>query len=227
VYIIIAGGGKVGRTLTKDLLELGHEVTLIEQDPMRYRILEEEFEHVVQLGDATEIFMLHQCGTPRADLVVAVTGDDEDNAIVCQIAREHYGIQRVIARVNDPRNQEAFDLLGIQPTVCATAAIKALIEHELPDHELVTLLNLKHENLEIAEVQIRSNSPSAGRAVRDIELPEGARLISVKRGGEAEIAVGSTVLEPGDQVFAILKPGLRSELKRALLASTPAAKLPA
>jgi trk system potassium uptake protein TrkA len=218
MYIIIAGGGKVGRNLTKDLLDLGNEVTLIEQNSQRYRDLEEEFEHVVQLGDATELYILERCGMARADLVVAVTGDDEDNAIVCQVAREEYGVDKVIARVNDPRNQEAFDLLGIAPTVCATQVIMSLIEHELPEHELVTLLTLRHENLEIAEVQISPESPSAGQLVRDIRLPEGARLISVKRGHEAEIAVGDTRLEPGDQVFVILKPGVQGELKRALLA---------
>jgi trk system potassium uptake protein TrkA len=218
MYLLIAGGGKVGRNLTRDLLEMGHEVTLVEQNPSRYRILEEEFEHVVQLGDATELYVLEQCGIARAELVVAVTGDDEDNIIVCQVAREEYGVDKTIARVNDPRNQEAFDLLGIAPTVSSTQMIMALIEHELPEHELVTLLNLRHENLEIAEVMISADSPVAGRMIRDIELPTGARLISVKRGNEAEIAIGTTTLEPGDQVFAILKPGLQHELKSALRA---------
>jgi trk system potassium uptake protein len=218
MYLIIAGGGKVGRNLTRDLLEMGHEVTLVEQNPSRYRILEEEFEHVVQLGDATELYVLETCGIARADLVVAVTGDDEDNIIVCQVSREEYGVEKTIARVNDPRNQEAFDLLGIAPTVSSTQMIMALIEHELPEHELVTLLNLRHENLEIAEVMISADSPVAGRLIRDIELPSGARLISVKRGNEAEIAIGTTRLEPGDQVFAILKPGLQHELKSALRA---------
>jgi trk system potassium uptake protein TrkA len=219
MYILIVGGGKVGRNLTSDLLEMGHEVTLVEQNPTRYRMLEEEFEHVVILGDATELYVLEMCGIQRADLVVAVTGDDEDNAIVCQVAREEYGIEKCIARVNDPRNQEAFDLLGIAPTVCATQMIKSLIEHELPQHDVVTLLNLRHENLEIAEVQINKASPCAGRLVRDIELPDGARLISVRRGGEAEIAVGTTRIEPGDQVFAILKPGLQDALRKALIAT--------
>jgi trk/ktr system potassium uptake protein len=218
VYILIAGGGKVGRNLARDLLEMGHEVTLVEQTPARYRLLEEEFEHVVQLGDATELYVLEACGIARAELVVAVTGDDEDNIIVCQVASEQYGVEKTIARVNDPRNQDAFDLLGISPTVSSTQMIMALIEHELPEHELVTLLNLRHENLEIAEVQISANSPVAGKMIRDIELPSGARLISVKRGNEAEIAIGTTRLEPGDQVFAILKPGLQHALKSALRA---------
>jgi trk system potassium uptake protein TrkA len=217
VYILIAGGGKVGRNLTKDLLAIGHEVTMIEQRADRYHSLEEEFEHVVQHGDATELHVLERCGVRRAGLVVAVTGDDEDNIIVCQVARDGYGVERTVARVNDPRNQEAFDLLGISPTVCATTSIMSLIEHELPNHELVKLLSLRREQLEITEIQLAEDSPSAGRLVREVDLPAGARLISVMRGGEAEIAVGETRLEPGEQVLAILKPGLEPEVRRALL----------
>ncbi|MDX6565433.1 MAG: trk/ktr system potassium uptake protein [Gaiellales bacterium] len=217
MYILIAGGGKVGRNLTKDLLAMGHEVTVIERRADRYHSLEEEFEHVVQHGDATELHVLERCGVRRAGLVVAVTGDDEDNIIVCQVARDGYGVERSVARVNDPRNQEAFDLLGIAPTVCATTSIMALIEHELPNHELVKLLSLRREQLEITEIQLADDSPSAGRLVREVDLPAGARLISVMRGGEAEIAVGETRLEPGDQVLAILKPGLEPAVRRALL----------
>ena len=217
MYILIAGGGKVGRNLTKDLLAIGHEVTMIEQRADRYHSLEEEFEHVVQHGDATELHVLERCGVRRAGLVVAVTGDDEDNIIVCQVARDGYGVERTVARVNDPRNQEAFDLLGISPTVCATTSIMSLIEHELPNHELVKLLSLRREQLEITEIQLAEDSPSAGRLVREVDLPAGARLISVMRGGEAEIAVGETRLEPGEQVLAILKPGLEPEVRRALL----------
>jgi trk system potassium uptake protein TrkA len=217
MYIIIAGGGKVGRNLAKTLLRLGQEVTVIEQNASRYALLEEEVEHVAQHGDATEIHVLERCGVKRAGLVVAVTGDDEDNVIVCQLARERYGVQKTIARVNDPRNQEAFDVLGIAPTVCATTSILALIEHELPEHDFVQLLRLQAQNLEIAEVQISAAAPVVGRTLREVMLPEGVRLISVMRGAESEIAVGDTKLEPGDQVLAVLRPGLESVLREALL----------
>jgi trk system potassium uptake protein len=137
--------------------------------------------------------------------------------VICQIAREKYGVEKVIARVNDPRNQAHFDLLGISPTVCATSSIMALIEHEVPEHDLIHLLELRRENLEIVEVQIAENSPVAGKRVEALRLPDGARLISVMRGGESEIAVGSTELKPGDQVLAILQPGKEDELRRVLL----------
>ena len=208
----------VGSNLTRMLLELGREVTLVEQRRDRFDRLEEEFEHRVQLGDATELYVLERAGIGRPpDIVVAVTGDDEDNMIICQVAKERYGVEKAIARVNDPRNQAHFDLLGISPTVSATSNILAMIEHEVPEHELVHLLELRKENLEIVEVQIDKASPCAGKRVDKLRLPEGSRLISVMRDGHAEIAVGSTELRPGDQVLAILEPGKEQELRRVLL----------
>jgi trk system potassium uptake protein len=220
MYVLAVGGGKVGANLTRLLLRSGHEVTLIEQRGDRFASLEQEFEHVVHRGDGTELFVLERAGIRRPpDLVLAVTGDDEDNLIICQIAKEKYNVEKVIARVNDPRNQAHFDLLGISPTICATSNILALIEHEVPEHELVHLLELRRENLEIVEVQISEDSPVAGKRVEKLELPEGSRLISVMRNGHSEIAVGSTELRAGDQVLAILQPGKEDELRKVLLKS--------
>src|ERR671928_369833 len=198
MYTLVAGGGKAGANVTRSLIRMGHEVTLIEQRADRFRQLEEEFEHQVQQGDATELYVLERAGISRPpDIVLALTGDDEDNLIICQIAKERYGVPKTIARVNDPRNQAHFDLLGVSPTVCATSSIMALVEHEVPEHELVHLLELRKENLEIVEVQIDRDSPVAGKRVETLKLPEGARLISVMRNGQAEIAVGATELEAG------------------------------
>ncbi len=218
MYVILAGGGKVGTNVTRSLLESGHEVTLIEQRRDRFERLEAEFGHVAMLGDATEISVLERAGIGRPpDLLLAVTGDDEDNLVISQIAREGYGVAKVIARVNDPRNQAHFDLLGITLTVCATSGILGLVEHEVPEHGLVRLLELRREGLEVVEVQIAAGDPSAGKPVAALQLPEGSRLISVMRAGKAEIAVGATILEPGDQVLAILEPGKEDELRHALI----------
>jgi trk system potassium uptake protein TrkA len=218
MYIVIAGGGKVGANLARSVLGLGHEVTLIEQRRERFETLEEEFEHRAQLGDATELFVLERAGIARPpDLVVAVTGDDEDNMIICQIAKEHYGVEKVIARVNDPRNQSHFDLLGISPTVSATSIILAMIEHEVPEHGLIHLLEWQKENLEIVEVQLDEDSPCIGKEINRITLPAGARLITVLREGQAQLADGATELRAGDQVLAVLEPGKEEELRRVLL----------
>jgi trk system potassium uptake protein len=218
VYLLIAGGGKVGSNLARTLIRAGHEVTLIEQRPIRFDMLEAEFEHQVHKGDATELFVLERAGIKRPpDIVVAVTGDDEDNVVICQLARERYGVETVIARVNDPRNQAYFDLLGISPTVSATGSIMALIEHEVPEHGLIHLLELKKENLEIVEVTVGEKASCTGKMIKHVVLPEGSRLISVVRHGKAEIPDDSMELEPGDSVLAILEPGKEDELRRLLV----------
>jgi trk system potassium uptake protein TrkA len=218
VYALIAGGGKVGSNLARTLIRAGHEVTLIEQRGPRFDQLEAELEHQVHKGDATELFTLERAGIERPpDIVVAVTGDDEDNVVICQLARDRFGVENVIARVNDPRNQPYYDMLGMAPTVSATAAIMGLIEHEVPEHGLIHLLELKKENLEIVEITIGAKDACAGKAIGQVALPEGSRVISVVRDGKAEPPDASLTLEPGDSVLAILAPGKEEELRRVLV----------
>jgi trk system potassium uptake protein len=218
MYVLIAGGGKVGSNLARTLIRAGHEVTLIEQRSDRFDMLEAELEHQVLKGDATELFVLERAGIKRPpDIVVAVTGDDEDNIVICQLAQQRYGVAKIIARVNDPRNESYFDLLGISPTVSATGSIMALIEHEVPEHGLIHLLELRKENLEIVEVTVGAKAACAGKTIKQVKLPEGSRLISVVRDGKAEIPDEQTQLEPGDSVLAILEPGKEDELRRILV----------
>jgi trk system potassium uptake protein TrkA len=210
VYAIIAGAGKVGRNLARELLAKDHEVTLIESFRPRYLILEEEFEHAVQYGDATELWVLERAGIQRADLVIAVTGDDEDNILVCQVAKEKYLCDRIIARVNNPRNHDHFRLLGIQPAVSATDLILRLIEHEVPRYGLVHLLAL--ERLEIIELEVTEDAPTVGQKVVDIALPEGSLVISVLRGGTGFVPKQDTVIEAGDEVLLVLDQGLEEAI---------------
>jgi trk/ktr system potassium uptake protein len=218
MYVIVAGGGKVGANVTRTLLQMGHEVTMIEQRPDRFARLEEEFGPVVMRGDATEISVLERAGIARPpELLLAVTGDDEDNLVISQIGKEGYGVQKAIARVNDPRNQAHFDLLGITQTICATTSILGLVEHEVPEHGLVRLLELQEEGLDIVEVQIEKNSPVAGSRVGGLSLPDGSRLISVFRHGRTELVESGTVMRPGDQVLAVVAHDAAPDLRRALL----------
>jgi trk system potassium uptake protein TrkA len=220
MYIVIAGGGKVGANVARTLLEAGHEVTLVEQDRARFERLEAELGPAVIHGDATEIHVLEQAGIARPpDLVAAVTGDDEDNIVIAQVAKDGYRVPKVVARVNDPRNQQHFDLLGITDTVCATSGILGMVEHQVPEHGLVTLLEMRAEGLSLVEVEVPGESPAAGKRVASLNLPDGSRLVSVMRGGAAEIATSETVIRPGDQVVAILKPGLEDSVRRALFGS--------
>ncbi len=213
MYVIVVGAGKVGWNLGRELLEKGHEVTLMEKDRNRYLTVEQELEHSVQYGDATELWVLERAGISRADMVIAVTGDDEDNVLICQVAKEKYMVEQIIARVNNPRNKQWFELLGISPVVSATDLILRLIEHEVPEYGLVHLLDLPQERLEIIELELRAGSPVAGKKVGDLELPEGSLLISVLREGTGFVPGPDTVLEAGDEVLAVLDPGLEEELK--------------
>ena len=220
MYVVVAGGGKVGSNVTRSLLGLGHEVTMIEQRADRFALLEEEFGPAVIRGDATEISVLERAGIARPpEFLLAVTGDDEDNLVISQIAKETYGVRTAIARVNDPRNQQHFDLLGITQTVCATTSILGLVEHEVAEHGLVHLLELQKEGLVVVEVQIVGSSPSAGKKAGGLRVPAGARLISVWRQGRTELIEPSTVIRPGDQVLAVAPTASTAELRGALLGS--------
>jgi trk system potassium uptake protein TrkA len=214
MYVVIAGGGKVGWNLARELIGKGHEVTLLENSRRRYLTIEEELEHAVQYGDASELWVLERAGIQRADLVIAVTGDDEDNLLVCQIAREKYLCERIIARVNNPRNLQWFELLGIQPAVSATDLILRLIEHEVPSYGLVHLLDLPAEQLEIIEVEVSGGAPAAGKAVADVSMPEGSLIISVLRGGKGFVPKGDTIIEVGDEVLLVLDPGLEEAITK-------------
>ncbi|MEJ7784356.1 MAG: NAD-binding protein [Solirubrobacteraceae bacterium] len=214
MYVIIAGAGKVGWNLARELIGKGHEVTLLENNRRRYLTIEEELEHAVQYGDASELWVLDRAGIQRADLVIAVTGDDEDNLLICQIAREKYLCERIIARVNNPRNVQWFALLGIQPAVSATDLILRLIEHEVPSYGLVHLLDLPAEQLEIIEVEVAAGAPAAGKSVEQIDLPEGSLIISVLRGGKGFVPKADTVVDTGDEVLLVLDPGLEEAITK-------------
>src|ERR687892_2876845 len=212
MYMIIVGAGKVGWNLGRELLEKGHEVTLLENDRSRYQTVEQELEHSIQYGDGTELWVLERAGISRADMVIAVTGDDEDNMLICQVAKEKYLVERIIARVNNPRNREHFELLGIRPVVSATDLILRLIEHEVPEYGLVHLRDLPEQRLEIIEMLLPEDSRAAGQRVGDLQMPDGTLLISVLRGEEGFVPTADTVLEAGDEILAVLDPNVEEDL---------------
>lgn len=212
MYVLVVGGGKVGLNLTRELMAKGHEVTLIEEGRRRYSMLEPQLEHVVQLGDGTELWVLERAGIGRADMVIAVTGDDEDNIIISQVARKKYGREQIIARCNNIRNMEHFDLLDISPVVSSTDLILSLIEHEVPKYGLVHLLKLHHEGLEIIEVEASEGSQAAGKTLSQVDIPEGGLIIAIVRDGDGVVPSGDTLIEPGDEVMLVLNPGLEESI---------------
>jgi len=214
MYVVVVGAGKVGLNLTRELVAQGHEVTLIESDRHRYVGVEQLLEHRVLYGDGSELWVLERAGIERADLAIAVTGDDEDNILICQVATEKYGVGRIIARANNPNNRQHFDLLGIKPVVSATDVILRLLEHEVPHRNLVRLLDLEAEEIEIVEMRVGENSPVAGRMISEIETPDHTLLISIIRAGRGFVPSADSELAVGDDVLAVLSPGRENELRR-------------
>jgi trk system potassium uptake protein TrkA len=212
MYIVVVGAGKVGWNLARELIGKGNEVTVIESEPSRFAMVEEELEHAVHYGDGSELWVLERAGVGRADMVIAVTGDDEDNILICQVAREKYGVERVIARCNNPRNLQHFELLGIKPAVSATDLILRLIEHEVPRYGFLHLLDLPQERLEIIEIEVAEGSPAAGTMVKDLGLPDGSLAIAILRHGTGFVPLSDSVIEAGDEVLIVLDTGLEAKI---------------
>jgi trk system potassium uptake protein len=224
MYVLIVGAGKVGWNLARELIGKRNEVTVVESDPRRYQVVEEELEHSIQYGDGSELWVLERAGIERADLVIAVTGDDEDNILICQVAREKYGVERVVARCNNPRNMQHFELLGIKPTVSATDLILRLIEHEVPKYGLVHLLDLPEERLEIIELEVAEDSLAAGKRVMDLGLPDGSLVISILREGGGFVPAGDSLIQAGDEVLLVLSAELEPQVTDLFVgAEAPAA----
>jgi len=217
MYIIVAGGGMVGYYLTTALRAAGQEVTLIEKLRRRFDLLQEEFGDVAFLGDACEVRTLEQAGAARADLVAAVTGDDEDNLVICQMAKRKFKVKRVIARINNPKNEVTFQMLGIDETVSSTKLIYSLIEQEVEVADVIPLSALRKGHLELVEVALTEDSPSVNRRVRDLTLPESCTLAILVRGNNAEIILGESVLRAGDIIVAITPSAQVQEFRRAML----------
>jgi trk system potassium uptake protein len=219
MYILIGGGGKVGFYLAQELMRSNHEVVIVERDKARVKAIIEELGECVLEGDCCEVATLDQAGIARADVAAAVTGDDEDNLVFCEIARRR-GAARVIARINSPKNEELFTRRGLEVTVSATQAILAQIEQELPTSELIPLLQL-HGGLEIVEIKVPDDSPAANRPISQLWLPEQSLILLVlDPNGTPQVPSGETVIEPGDALVMVTRKENAEQLRQALLGET-------
>ncbi len=217
MYIIIIGGGRLGYYLARALLDEGHEVLIIEKNASFCEIINEEMGSVCVRGDGCEATTLADVGTGRADMLVAATGDDEDNLVACQVAKYKFNVPRTIARIRNPQNEAIFKKLGVDVTVSATTLILEAIEKEVPTHPLTHLLTLSERGLEIVEVRIPSNSAIIGKLVKEIPLPEGSKLaLVIPRNRKPRIPSSSTVIREGDQIIALTTPELEAELRTVL-----------
>ena len=219
MFVLGVGGGKVGYYLTKELIESGHEVVLMEKDRARAAQIVDELGSIVVPHDGCEGKYLGEAGSNRADIVAAVTGDDEDNLVICQMAKHHFDVPRTIARVNNPKNEDLFRHLGVDEIISPTRMALGSIEQDIPVHELLHLAALDNE-LEIIEAQLQADSPAVGRTPADLVIPEACSLFAVVRNGVAVPLRSDTVLQEGDKVIAIGRADCQRMLHEQLIGET-------
>jgi len=216
MYIIIVGAGKVGYFLAKRLVASKHTVSLVEKDKGICEEIAKEIEALVINGDGCDPRILEEAGIERADVVAAVTGEDEDNLIICQLAKERFNIRRTVARVNNPDNEFTFTELGIDVPVDSTKIIAKIIEEEASFSDFVNLMSFKRGKLAIVRVDLPEDSPAINKEVKDIELPADSVLVSIVRGEEVIVPKGNTILKPGDDVIALTLIGNEPQLLNLL-----------
>jgi trk system potassium uptake protein TrkA len=223
VFVLVVGGGKVGYYLTKELIESGHEVVLMEKERKRADQIADEIGSIVIPHDGCEGKYLAEAGANRADIVAAVTGDDEDNLVICQMAKHHFAVRRSIARVNNPKNERLFKHLGVDEIISPTRMILGSIEQDIPVHELLHLAALGEGELELIEAHLQAGSPAVGRAPKDLNIPDGCSLFAVIREGVAVPLRPDTIMREGDKVIAIGKTECEALLHGQLIGDTETA----
>ena len=217
MYIIIVGGGRVGYYLARALFSEGHEVLMIEKNAAICETINEEMGNVCIRGDGCEATTLIEVGTGRADMLVAVTGDDEDNLVACQVAKHKFNVPRTIARIRNPQNEAIFKKLGIDVTVSTTNIILEVIEKEVPTHPLTHLLTPVDEGPEIVDVRISPESTTVGKSLRELSLPKRIKLaLLIRKTGKCRIPTPNTILRAGDQIIALTPPELEETLRTVL-----------
>jgi trk system potassium uptake protein TrkA len=220
VFVLVVGGGKVGYYLTKELVASGHEVVLMEKDGARADQIADEIGSIVIGHDGCEGKYLAEAGANRADIVAAVTGDDEDNLVICQMAKHHFDVPRAIARVNNPKNEKLFKHLGVDEIISPTRMILGSIEQDIPVHELLHLAALGGGDLEIIEAHLQPGSPAIGRAPKDLDMPDNCSLFAVIRDGHVEPLKPDMELRDGDKVIAIGPTDCEALLRGQLIGET-------
>ena len=217
--VVISGAGAVGRHLAGDLAKRGHSVTLIEQNPDVLETAKEwapDVDH--QIGDACEPWVLEKVQMNTADVVVAATGDDEDNLVTSLLAKQEFGVPKVLARVNHPSNEWLFtEQWGVDAAVSPPHILTAMVEEEVTVGDLVRLLPLERGGISIVELTIPPDSPTAGRPLYELRLPPDCAIVAIIRGGHVVIPQPETVLADGDEVLALTVPDAEAEVRSILV----------
>jgi trk system potassium uptake protein TrkA len=203
MYIVIVGAGRIGFNLAQKLIQDRHSVTVIEKDKTRCEGISQNIDAMVINGDGCDPKILEDAQVGKADVVTAVTADDEDNLIICQLAKEVFGVKRTVARVNNPRNEHIFAELGVDVPVNSTTIIAKIVEEEASFEDFITLMTFKRGKLALVRVDITSEAPVINKCVKDVKLPENSVFVSIVRGESIIVPKGETVLKKGDDVIAL------------------------
>ncbi|MBI4186574.1 MAG: TrkA family potassium uptake protein [Chloroflexi bacterium] len=217
MYIVIVGGGRVGYYLTKALLDEGHEVVVVEKNAAVCTAINEELGSICVRGDGCEATMLAEIGTGRADMLMAVTGDDEDNLIACQVAKYKFNVRRTIARIRNPKNEALFKKLGVDVAISTTNIILEHIEEEVPTHPLTHLMAIEGERLAVVEVKITPELATVGKPIKQLSVPPEARLILIIGANDKyRMPTPNAALKAGDRIIALTPHEKEAELRIAL-----------
>jgi len=218
MYIIVIGGGRVGYYLTKALLAEGHEVLVVEKNAGICEDIREELGSICLHGDGCEAATLAEAGTERAKMLIAVTGEDEDNLVACQVSKHKFNVPRTIARIRNPQNENLFKLLGIDVTISSTNVILEHIEEEVPTHSLTHLLAVEDSEQELVEVKIPPEAPTVGKAIKELAVPTETKLtLIIREGGKSLVPAPNTVLRAGDRIIALTTHATEEQLRDALI----------
>ena len=220
MYIVVVGAGKVGYHLTKSLLAEEQEVLVIERSGPKADRITRDLGTTAIVGDGAEVATLEQAGLERADVVAAVTGHDEDNLIIAQVAKRRFNVPRTVARINNPRNEFIFTELGIDATVSATQVILSIIQQEIPQHPFVHLLTLQEGGIEFVELQLVEGSPAVGRTINEVGLPEETSIPLLIREGKPLVAPVDLALAQDDRLVAVTVPHQEGSLRARFLGSS-------
>jgi len=207
----------VGYFLTRTLINEGHEALVIEKNERVYNSINEELGSICIRGDGCEATILADVGTARADMLVAVTGDDEDNLVSCQVAKHKFNVPRTIARLRNPQRESLFKKLGVDVTVSSTKIILEAIQHEVPTHPLTHIFEIQEKNIEIVNIKVPSESATIGETFKAVKLPKGAKLaLIIPREGSPHMPAPNTAIKEGDEIIALTPPELEEQLRAAL-----------
>ncbi|WHT21506.1 TrkA family potassium uptake protein [Crossiella sp. CA-258035] len=215
--VAIAGAGAVGRSIARELLDSNHQVMLIERDRDHFdphAVEQAEWVH----ADACELSSLEEAGMELCDVVIAATGDDKVNLVVALLAKTEFAVRRVVARVNDPRNEWLFtEAWGVDVAVSTPRMLAAMVEEAVTVGDLVRLLTFRQGQANLVEVTLPEDTPLSGRAVKALRLPRDAALVTILRGGRVIVPQPDDTLEAGDELLFVATSDVENEVQQALL----------